>query len=42
MQSMLDELGVDPEPPTAMLLRQATARLGTLDDAARRPAVHAS
>jgi DNA-binding SARP family transcriptional activator len=42
MQSMLDELGVDPEPPTAMLLRQAAARLGTLDDATRRPAVRAS
>jgi DNA-binding SARP family transcriptional activator len=42
MQSMLDELGVDPEPSTAMLLRQATARLGTLDDPARRPAVRAS
>ena len=42
MQSMLDELGVDPEPPTAMLLRQAAARLGVLDDATRRPAVRAS
>jgi DNA-binding SARP family transcriptional activator len=42
MQAMLDDLGVEPEAPTAMLLRQANARLGALDDAARRPSIRAS
>jgi DNA-binding SARP family transcriptional activator len=28
-RSMLDDLGVDPEPATAMLLRQADARIGS-------------
>jgi DNA-binding SARP family transcriptional activator len=42
MQSVLGELGVEPEQPTAMLLRQAAARLGTLDEAATRPSIWAS